>query len=266
MNTHDKLTTGVCLGLALILAACGGETEVAEDTAEPAQQPSSAAAAPEAGGYTVMEVTNGGTIRGTVHFAGTVPPPRTVTVTEDMDTCGSTQQIQTVEVGADRGLANAVVSLVDITRGAAFPPATTPPTLDQRGCQFAPHVLLAAAGETVRVLNNDPLTHNVHTASFDNRPVNRAQPQSLRQIEMSFREPEKIKVKCDMHAWMTSWIIVVDHPYHAITDQQGGFVIENVPPGTYTLEVWHETVGSSSQTLTVTEGQTTKLSLELSQD
>ncbi len=143
--------------------------------------------------------------------------------------------------------------------------ATSPPTLDQNGCQFAPHVLLAPAGQAVHVLNSDPLTHNVHTAAFENRPVNRSQPAGVRKIELSFRFPEKVRVRCDMHDWMGAWIAVVDHPYNAVTDEAGSFVLENVPPGTYTLEIWHEILGSNTQSVTVAAGQATDASVELAQ-
>ncbi len=255
-------------GLALaLLTACGGgadDTPQADETAAAAEETAAEAETTGAAGYTVVEVANGGTIRGTLRFAGTVPPPRTVTVNEDIETCGESQQLQPTQVGANGGLANAVVSLVDITSGAALV-ATSAPTLDQNGCQFVPHILLAPAGQAVHVLNSDPLTHNVHTAAFENRPVNRSQPASVRKIELTFRNPEKVRVRCDIHSWMGAWIAVVDHPYHAVTDEAGSFVIENVPPGTYTLEVWHETLGTNSQSVTVTTGQTTDASVDLAQ-
>ena len=249
-----------CLTLALA-AACSGDADT-DQAAEAEEDPAAAAVAAE-GAYTVVDVADGGSISGTVRFTGTVPAPRSVTISEDAETCGETRQVRTLEVGTGQGLANVVISLTGITRGAALRAPASPPTLDQRGCQFTPHVLLARTGDAVHVLNNDPLTHNVHTASFDNRPVNRAQPQSLREIEMTFQTPEKVRVKCDIHAWMSAWVIVIDHPYHAITSETGSFVIENVPPGTYTLEIWHETLGVSTQPVTVTASQTTTVSVEL---
>ncbi len=210
MKTITLRSGAVGLALALV-AACGGgadDTPQAEETAAAAAE---TAAGGETTGYTVVDVTNGGTITGTVRFVGTVPPPRTVTVDENTETCGESQQLQPIQVGANGGLANAVVSLVDITSGAALV-AASPPTLDQNGCQFTPHVLLAPAGQAVHVLNSDPLTHNVHTAAFENRPVNRSQPAGVLKIELSFRLPEKVRVMFDMHSWMGAWIAVIDHP------------------------------------------------------
>ncbi len=265
--TMDRI--GFCLAFGLPLVACGGETDGArgaEEAAAPAEEVATETAPAGGTGYTVVEVTDGGTISGAVRFVGTVPSAQTVSVSEDAETCGESRRVQTVEVGVGQGLANAVVSLVDITRGAALETPASPPVLDQRGCRFVPHVLLAPAGAPVHILNNDPLTHNVHTVAFENRPVNRAQPKDLHQIEVTFRAAEKVKVKCDIHGWMSAWIAVVDHPYHAITAQNGAFVIGNVPPGRYTLEVWHETLGTSTQSVTVAAGETADVSVELGQD
>ena len=253
------------LALALALTACGGETGEtprAEEAPAPAEEATSEV---EPGGYTVLDVTDGGTIRGTLRFVGTVPPPETVPVAEDGEVCGETRQVQTMEIGPGGGLAKAVVSLVDITRGAAVKAPATPPVLDQQGCRFVPHVLIVPAGATVEIANSDPITHNIHTVTFENRPVNRAQPKEVPKIEVSFPFADKVRVKCDIHNWMGAWIIVTDHPYHAISDRGGSFVIENVPPGTYTLEIWHETLGATTQTVTVTAGETTNVDVETSQ-
>ena len=246
-----------------VALACSTDTEANRSTLEQTPNTAGAGDAEAAGAYLVIDVPDGGSIRGTVQFTGDVPGPRTVHVTEDVETCGTTQQVQSITADARQGVADAVVSLIDIRQGAAIEAPELPPTLDQRRCRFAPHVLIARTNAAVRVLNNDPLTHNVHTASFDNRPVNRAQPPSLREIEMTFETPERVRVKCDIHAWMSAWVIVIDHPYHAITSETGSFVIDNVPPGTYTLEIWHETLGTSTQSVTITANRTTTANIEL---
>ncbi len=218
-----------------------------------------------ASAYTVVEVTDGGSITGSVRFPGTVPAPRIVRVTDDSGACGAVVEVHELEVGSGGGLANAVVSLVDVRSGAAVSPSASPPTLDQRGCRFQPHVIIAGVGQTVGILNSDPVTHNVHTVAFDNRTFNRSQPPSLERIEASFEVTEKVMAKCDIHGWMSAWIIVVDHPYHDITSEDGTFTIDDVPPGTYTLEIWHEALGSTRETVTVTGGETTDVRVELAQ-
>ena len=205
---------------------------------------------------------DGGSLRGTVRFVGDVPEARVLPVSNDSEACGIERTVQPVQVGPDRGLADAVVSLVDARQGSLLDVAS-PPTLDQRRCTFSPRVLLAPTGVPVRVLNSDPLTHNVHTAAFENRSVNHSQPSGLEVIELNFDVAEKVKVKCDLHPWMSAWIVVVDHPYHAITSETGSFELSNVPPGDYVLETWHETLGTSRRAVTVRGNETLDLRVDL---
>jgi plastocyanin len=251
-----------CAALAAGVVACGGEGPAAEQAASIPDAARSAAPGPSTSSYVVIDVVDGGTISGTVRYTGDVPDVRTVAVTNDVEVCGATRGAQSVVLGPEGELANAVVSLIDVSQGADLS-FESPPTLDQTGCSFKPHVLLAPAAVSVRVLNSDPLTHNVHTAGFDNRSVNRSQPAGLEVIELNFDVPEKVKVKCDLHPWMNAWIVVIDHPYHAITDDAGAFEISHIPPGTYTMETWHETLGTSRQLVTVQEGETHDMKVDL---
>ena len=250
--------------LVLGLGACGGGGgEDADTVPSPSELPVAEAPAGAGTGYQVVAVDDGGSIAGTVIFSGTVPAPRTVSISDDVDACGVSVEVHDLEVGANRGLADVVVSLTDIPSGAPVQVSASPPTLDQKGCRFTPHAVLVPVGEELVILNSDEVAHNVHTVSFDNRPFNRTQPPTLERIEASFDVAEKVGVKCDMHGWMNAWIIVIDHPYFAVTGPDGGFAIGNVPPGTYTLEVWHEHLGATTQTVTVVEGETSDASVEL---
>ena len=270
-----KARLGVALVLTIVLGACGGETGDAPEAGETeaaatlgaagaAEESAAGDAAPGgATGYAVVDVSDGGVIRGTIRFEGMVPPPDRIAASEDAETCGEYQEVQPLVVAADGGLADAVVSLVDISQGAALATPPSPPALDQNGCRFSPHVLVVAAGAPVAILNSDPIMHNVHTLTFENRAVNRSQPPGVKKIEVEFPIPEKVKVRCDVHDWMSAWIIAVDHPYHVVTGADGGFVIEDVPPGTYTLEVWHESLGTTSETVTVEPGGTAEASIAM---
>ena len=251
--------------LVLGLAACGGDGGSADQAPGSAGQPAGAAQGGGGSGYNVVAVENGGSISGTIVFAGAVPAARTITITDDVDACGSSVELQDIEVGAGGGLANVVVSLTDITSGAAREEAASPPALDQNGCDFDPHVVMVAVGEVLKILNSDDVSHNVHTMAFDNRSFNRTQPPALEKLEATFDVAEKVAVKCDIHGWMNGWIVVTGHPYHAVTDGDGDFVLSNVPPGTYTLEVWHEALGATTQTVTVAAGETLDASVELTQ-
>ena len=248
----------------LLLVACGGDdTPGSGAAAGSGKRPEVEPTSSDGAGYETVVVDNGGTLRGMVRSGGPAPTARTVAITEDNEVCGNERQIQTVDIGASGGLANGVVSIVDITRGIAMEDPTPPPELDQRDCGFHPQVLLVPVDVPVHILNSDPITHNVHTVAFDNRPVNRSQPREVPKIEVSFAVAEKVKVKCDIHDWMTAWIVVVDHPYHAVTSADGAFVIENLPPGTYTVEAWHEAFGAVSQTVTIEAGEVRDLAVEI---
>ena len=254
-----------CTILIFGMAACGGDggSGGSERAPAAAEQPAN----PDGGdsGYSVVVVENGGAISGTISFAGAVPAARTITITDDVDACGASIQIQDIEVGAGGGLANVVVSLTDIASGAAREETASPPALDQNGCDFNPHVVMVAVGEVLEILNSDDVSHNVHTMAFDNRSFNRTQPPALEKLEATFDVAEKVAVKCDIHGWMNGWIVVTGHPYHAVTDSYGSFVLTNIPPGTYTLEVWHEALGATTQTVTVAAGETLDASVELTQ-
>jgi plastocyanin len=135
-------------------------------------------------------------------------------------------------------------------------------TFDQQGCTFRPHVLTTPPGK-LTVLNSDGILHNFHSHGKKNPPINQAQPGFRKKMEVEFKQAEIVKITCDAHPWMTGWIVVSDDPYVAVTDQKGSFKIANVPPGTHSLEVWHETLGSTKQQVTVKGGETVTVALEL---
>ncbi len=199
----------------------------------------------------------GGTISGEVKVSGTPPAPKTVKVNKDVEVCGQEKKIADVAVGAGNGLANAVVSVSD-AKGAK---AAKKATLDQKGCEFHPEVLVMSPGE-VDILNSDGVLHNIHTFSTANPPINKAQPKFKKTMTEKFDKPEAIKVQCDAHSWMHGWILVTENPA-ATTDDKGSFKIENVPPGKHKVEVWHPVLGKQSKEVEVKAGQDAKVSFEL---
>ncbi len=199
-------------------------------------------------------VTDGGTISGHVKYGGPAPTPAKIEITKDQKVCGAegAKIKEDLLVGASGGVKNAVVRLVGIQKGAALATQTPNPTLDQRVCQFRPHVVLVPAGATLDVLNSDGILHNVHTYSQANTPINKAQPGFKKQIQLQFEKPEfPIRLECDAHPWMRGWLVVQDHPYYAVTDDSGAFSLANVPAGAYDVEVWHETLGRQTAKATV---------------
>lgn len=203
----------------------------------------------------------GGTIVGEVKYMGAPPAPETIKVTKDMQVCGQDKKSPELVVGSGNGIEWAVVSVAD-AKGSPPKPAKKP-ALDQKGCEFHPHVLLVPAGAEIDILNSDGILHNIHTHSTANSPFNKSQPKFKKVIEAKFDKPEIIKVKCDVHGWMGSWIVVMGHPWYAVTDGKGGFKIENVPAGKHKLEVWHETLGKVTKEVEVKPGAEVKVAFEL---
>jgi plastocyanin len=241
------------LAAALAASGCGGSPEApSHDTAAPPAPPvvTSTPAPPAADG--VARIT------GRVRFTGAPRPPRPIQVTKDHAVCGARAHAdESLLVGKDGGVRNAVVSIGPISPGGAWPESPTP-TLDQNGCWFNPHVLLAPAGASIDVVNSDGILHNIHTYPKRNAPTNQAQPKFKKVLNLTFKEPDTVQVKCDVHSWMNAWIIVTPHPYHAVTDENGAFTLSGVPPGSYTLTVWHESLGTREQPVAATSGGTSE--------
>jgi hypothetical protein len=201
--------------------------------------------------YTPETVAHGGTIAGVITYAGTPPAPERLEITKDLDICGiSPQYDQSLLVGKSGGVANAVVALTDISRGAPLVPMHAV-EFDQIGCEYRPRVLAFPAGSTVQIVNSDGILHNVHTQSTINPPINVAQPGFKRVIEVTVASPELISVSCDVHNWMQGWWYVAANPYYALTGADGRYELNNVPPGTYTLRVWQERLGTVNKKVTV---------------
>ena len=198
---------------------------------------------------------NAGSIAGTVRFDGVAPKPKTLEIGKDKEVCGAHPILdQSLIVGSRGGIANAVVTVTDIARNAPIKPGAAV-LFDQKGCEYAPHVIAFPAGSTVKVLNSDGILHSVHTVSSINPVVDMAQPGFKRTLNVVIAKPEAIKVTCDAHNWMEGWWYAVANPYYAVTDAKGHFTIANVPPGTYTLRVWQEKLGVTSKQVTVVAGK-----------
>ena len=159
---------------------------------------------------------------------------------------------QEVVPGENGTLENVVVYLKGDFSQYSFPLPPMPAQIDQKGCQYEPHVVALMAGQEFQVINSDPVTHNIHPLPMDNREWNQSQPPGAPPIDQSFARPEvSIPVKCNIHPWMKAYIAVFGDPYFQVTGKDGSFDIKNVPPGTYTLTAWHETYGTKEQSITI---------------
>ncbi len=196
--------------------------------------------------YKEKEVVNGGTIRGTVKFQGDKSLVESMQITKDHATCGKVKQSSRLLLGKNNLLTNAIISLEGITEGKKISRGGKQ-TLNQKGCEYLPHVMVLPIGSELEIMNSDPILHNVHT--YEMYPsvksvFNIAQPVKgqrtlIRQEKLN--KPGFLTATCDAgHPWMSATILVADHPYYTLTDKQGAFTLTDVPPGTYTLRLWHE--------------------------
>jgi plastocyanin len=211
--------------------------------------------------YQGGDVKDGGTISGTVKFKGTAPAPKKLDVNKDKEVCGKSPKVDQSLVVNDGNLVNAVVTITDIKKGKKIDAKKV--TLDQKECEYRPHVLAFPAGSTVEILNPDGILHNVHSYSKVNSPFNQAQPKFKKTLQVKIDKPEAVEVKCDVHGWMHGWLVATESPYVAVTDKSGAFKLTDVPAGTYTVEVWHEKLGKTSQKVTVKGKDEAKVNFEM---
>jgi plastocyanin len=190
------------------------------------------------------------TLKGNVRYAGARVEKKTFPVTIDQYLCGKEKEAGDLVLSSANGIRNVVVSLHGVPADSKAPTPIAPPKMDQKQCVFVPRVVIVPVGGTVEFLNSDRLLHNVRGGGKENPPFNRAQPHA-RTIAIGFKSPEVLRVDCDLHSWMRGWIVVAEHPFYAVTNEEGEFVFENIPPGKYKLQAWQEVLGRANQEVTV---------------
>jgi plastocyanin len=149
-------------------------------------------------------------------------------------------------------------------------PEADPLVFDQENETFVPHLMALRDGQTVTFTNHDNANHNIRTATLDRRNEFNVYTGPEAEYKHTFHAGERlrpIRVGCDIHGWMRAWIYVFDHPWFAVTNQDGRFVITEVPPGEYTLIIRQPDVGiTREQTVTVMDGQTLRVDKEFTPD
>ncbi len=200
-----------------------------------------------------IDSTNGGTISGTVILEGPCPAPQTFLCGDNVgcDRASVTAQHWIVNNGK---VANAFIYIKDGLDNKKYTIPTSPALLDQRHCVYKPHVMGLILGQPLEVLNSDSTLHNVHlTSASVGESFNRIFPQGMAPMSSHFETPGIKTIKCDVHGWMNCYIGVVPHPFFAVSDSTGHFEIKGVPPGDYTLELWHESTTGSDNAVVETK-------------
>ncbi len=195
-----------------------------------------------------------GAVSGKITFAGTAPKPRPVNMGTDpvCAKAGSGVTSERLLVGAGSGLQNVFVYVKEGLGNRKFPVPTTPVTLDQKACRYIPHVFGIQVGQPLRVTNSDETLHNVHWTPKVNPETNFSQPRKTPAVTKTFGKPEVgVMIRCDVHGWMNGFAGVVEHPFFAVSAADGSFQIKGLPAGSYTLEAWHEVLGTQTQKITV---------------
>ena len=218
----------------LLAAACGGGT------------PERPAATAKADGP--------GTVAGKVSFDGE-PPARSALKMAADPNCkpGPESLSETTIVAADRGLKNVFVYVKEGLGDGVYETPSQPIVLDQIGCRYEPHVFGVFVNQPIEIKNSDPTLHNVHAVPKANAEFNFGQPnEKAPSVTKMFDKPEiGISFQCDVHGWMRSYANVVTHPFFAVTKDDGSFEIRGLKPGTYTIEAWHERLGTQTQQITI---------------
>lgn len=245
MKRLPPLLPGFCCVL-LIVSGCS-------------RKPAPEAAGPVAGApapvFFQVDPGTAGTITGTIRYAGARPAAKVIDMSGDpacVEAHKGKAYDESLLVSAKGGLGNSFVYVMKGLEGKTFAVPAEAVTIDQRGCWFRPRVLGIQVGQTLSVVNSDPVTHNIHPMAEVNRDWNHSQGPGDAPLRHKFLKPEEmIEVKCNIHSWMRAHIGVVEHPYFAVTKDDGSFTIPNLPPGDYTVAVWHEHVGTVTQAVTV---------------
>jgi plastocyanin len=237
------------LALAVVSAACGGGNQE--------QAPASSGAA--AGGSAApasapVDPATAANITGTIKLEGDAPKPEAIKMNAD-PVCmreGKGQTTEFVMTGDGGTLQNVFVYVKDGLGNRTFSAPKEGVVLDQRGCHYRPHVFGIMVGQALEVVNSDPTLHNIHAMPKANQEFNTGQPIQGMKFNHTFSAKEvMVPFKCDVHGWMNAYAGVLDHPFFATTDASGKFEIKGLPPGDYTIEAWHEKLGTQEQKITV---------------
>lgn len=202
-----------------------------------------------------------GGITGKIVFDGKAPTMKKLKLEADpicvANNEGNTPTKEWLIVDENGGVKNIIVSIKEGVSGTQSVP-TESVVLDQQGCVYRPHVIAIMAGQNVEILNSDGIMHNIHALPKLNREFNKAMPKFKKKITTQFEKAEKpFKIKCDVHPWMSAYIGVFDHPFFAVTGDDGTYTISGLETGEYVIEAWHEKLGTQLATVTVVDGNTT---------
>jgi plastocyanin len=206
-----------------------------------------------------VSAASAGQITGTVKLDGTAPHQKPIDMAKE-PSCAAVHKdkpltTESVIAGANGGLANVVVYITQGLTGNE-PVSTQPVEINQKGCQYLPHVVAVDAGQHVKIVNSDQTSHNIHPLPKVNREWNKSQPPGSPPIVEKYPREEFISVKCNVHPWMHGWFAVLKTNHYDVSKGGGDFKLPNLPPGKYTITAWHEDYGTQTADVTITGNET----------
>jgi len=207
--------------------------------------------------YEEIIVKDGATIRGAVKLEGTLPKLPALRITKYKEICKDVPN-ESLSVGPGQGVRYAVVTLEGVTKGKAVEKETVH-ELDNIKCRFSPHVQAASIGQFVLLKNSDPILHTAHALFANDQPQFNIGLYPGRTSRKPLIAAGLVKIRCEVHPWMAAYIMVTEHPYHAVSDIYGEYELNDVPPGVYQLKVWHESLGTQEKRIEIKQAGTQKI-------
>jgi plastocyanin len=250
MRLRNAWVGMVGIALAATMIACGGGSQ---ETSNKSAEPSSPSATPAG---QKVDTATAGDVKGVATLDGAAPKNETIKMNADpvcMREAKGPQTQETYMVGSDgKSLANVFVYVKDGLGNYVFDAPTETAKIDQKECRYHPHVFGMRVGQPLEIINSDPTLHNIHAMPKSNSEFNNGQPiQGMKMTHTFDKKEVMVPFKCDVHGWMNAYVGVLDHPYYAVTDSNGKFELKSLPPGTYTIEAWHEKLGTQTASVTL---------------
>ena len=244
VHARRAVAAAALLSCLLALSGCARE---------PAAPPS-----PPPGAIPAGQSIGSAAIEGRAVFEGTPPPRRPIRMSSE-GAChrpSGDALSEDLIVAPDGGLKNVYVHVTSGLGDRVFAPPATRVIMDQAGCLFVPHLLDVQANQVIEFANSDPIVHNVRAIGEKNPVFNVSMPGKGRTVRRYFPIAEIVKIRCDIHAWMSALVAVEAHPFHRVTGGDGSFALGGLPAGEYVVEAWHEKLGAQQQTVSIAEGET----------
>lgn len=261
---HRGMRIVGAITVMLFAAGCGGDGGDGDGEAAGDGNGGDAAAPAES----PVDESTAGDISGSISFEGDAPDMEPVDMSAEptcADMYDEQPMTQSVLVGPDGGLANVFVYVREGLGDLEFPTPQEGTEIDQQGCRYIPHVMGVQTGQTLVIRNSDGILHNINAQPEQNRGFNISQPVNMTS-ERTFPIQEiMIPLRCDVHGWMNAYLGIVEHPFFAVSAEDGSFDLSTLPPGDYVLEAWHERYGTQTADVTVATGETAEVEFTFSE-